>query len=216
MHVADARLVAEGAGVAGAGLVVVSVAAAADVDRADVLAAAYEVSRTAYDAGLSERRHSLFDLPLGETPLWSLREEWRVLGGEEHSALLPCWSASSKHDLTHRELGVPAAAQTLWALLGSPDLGFESRQAAVARFSRYGFEAAAVTGLFLPTSAPPAGIARSAELRFAHPYAVVAVATQKHAVGRFESEPGPWHGIPVFSAWVSDPEDVPAADADDA
>jgi hypothetical protein len=42
---------------------------------------------------------------------------------------------------------------------------------------------------------------RTAELRFGHPYAVVAVATDW-------GTRGPWHGLPVFSAWVAQPQDA--------
>jgi hypothetical protein len=47
-------------------------------------------------------------------------------------------------------------------------------------------------------------------LRFGHPYAVVAVTT---ATEETASSGNPWHGLPVFSAWVSEPED--ATDNDD-
>ncbi|HYK70053.1 MAG TPA: hypothetical protein VEV45_19050, partial [Streptosporangiaceae bacterium] len=40
---------------------------------------------------------------------------------------------------------------------------------------------------------------RHAELRFGHPYAVVALV---------QDAGSPWHGLPVFSAWVSEPEDA--------
>jgi hypothetical protein len=48
------------------------------------------------------------------------------------------------------------------------------------------------------------GLVRTAELRFGHPYAVVAVTVDSPGRG----DPGPWHGLPVFSAWVADPEDA--------
>ncbi len=51
---------------------------------------------------------------------------------------------------------------------------------------------------------PPRGRHREARLRFAFPYAVVAVAEDLDADGT----PGPWHGVPVFSAWVADPQDA--------
>jgi hypothetical protein len=41
------------------------------------------------------------------------------------------------------------------------------------------------------------GVERRAVLRFGHPYAVVAVAT--------DSRRPAWHGVPVFSAWIADP-----------
>ena len=44
------------------------------------------------------------------------------------------------------------------------------------------------------------GQRRVAELRFGHPYAVVAVTSD--AAG------GPWQGVPVFSAWITEPVDA--------
>ncbi|WP_433393285.1 serpin family protein [Micromonospora sp. KLBMP9576] len=201
----------------GAGLLVVSVAAAPDVPAGYVLAAAHEVATAAADAperDLPTRRRSLFRIPLGESPLWTLREEHIFTdapdGREERlTAVLPCWSAGSRHDLMGRGLGFAAAAEAFGELLGSPELGFEAVQQAMARYGRYGFEAAAVTVLHAAVSLPPPGVARIAELRFGHPYAVVAVATDSRGGG---DVPGPWHGMPVFSAWVAEPEELPEAD----
>lgn len=194
----------------GAGLVVLSVAAAPQVPPAEVLAAAYDLSAGAADGAQPAGSRSLFDLPLGETPLWTLSEErvrTRARDGREerHNAVLPCWSARSEHDLSAEPLGFPAATAALAGALAQPVQGFEARQVAMARYGRYGFEAAAVTGMFGLTSLPPEGVARTAELRFGHPYAVVAVATDSKADG----STGPWHGVPVFSAWVADPEELP-------
>ncbi|SIM62734.1 hypothetical protein [Micromonospora cremea] len=198
----------------GAGLVVVSVAAEPHVPPAEVLAAAYQLSAGVADGAEPPGRRSLFDLPLGDAPLWTLREErvrTRARDGREerHTAVLPCWSARSEHDLTAPALGFPAASAALATALALPVQDFEARQAAMARFGRYGFEAAAVTGMFELTSMPPEGLARTAELRFGHPYAVVAVATDQRA----GDATGPWHGIPVFSGWVAEPEELPEADA---
>ncbi|PZF96428.1 hypothetical protein [Micromonospora deserti] len=206
VHAAPARAAATNVGEAG--LVVVSVAAAPDVPPADVLAAGYEVSAGAADGSEPAGRRSLFDLPLGETALWTVREErirTRAPDGREerHTALLPCWSARSEHDLSDPRLGFAAVNRAL-----TRSGLFEARQAAMARYGRYGFEAAAVTGHFDLVSLPPEGVARIAELRFGHPYAVVALATDRR--------PGaPWHGVPVFSAWVADPEELPESDAVD-
>ncbi|RAO09076.1 hypothetical protein MED15_06540 [Micromonospora noduli] len=196
----------------GAGLVVLSVAAAPQVPPAEVLAIAYDLSAGAADGAPPASSRSLFDLPLGETPLWTLTEErvhtWARDGREErHNAVLPCWSARNDHDLTAPALGFGAAVTTLATALALPVERFEARQTAVARFDRYGFEAAAVTGMAGVTSMPPEGVARTAELRFGHPYAVVAVATDAGADGTT----GPWHGVPVFSAWVAEPEEVSEA-----
>ncbi|MGC4760983.1 hypothetical protein [Micromonospora trifolii] len=194
----------------GAGLVVLSVAAAPQVPPAEVLALAYDLSAGAADGAPPAGSRSLFDLPLGETPLWTLTEErvhtWARDGREErHTAVLPCWSARNDHDLTAPALGFWAAVDVLATAMALQVDEFAARQTAVARFDRYGFEAAAVTGMAGITSLPPEGVARTAELRFGHPYAVVAVATDAGA----EGATGPWHGVPVFSGWVAEAEDVP-------
>ncbi|MER7416945.1 hypothetical protein ABT346_09200 [Micromonospora peucetia] len=197
VHAAGART-----GDGAAGLLVVSVAAAPDVPAGDVLAAAHEMATAAAGApehDLPAQRRSLFDVPLGEGPLWTLREEqtrtYAPDGREELvTAVLPCWSARSRHDLTAPGLGFSAVAGVFGELLESPGLGYEAAQAAMARYGRYGFEAAAITAFASSVSLPPEGVARIAELRFGHPYAVVAVATDSPAGGAT----GPWHGVPVF------------------
>jgi len=182
------------------GLLVVSVAAAPGVPAADVLAAAYDLA-PALAAGRAVTRRSLFDLPLGEGPLWSLTERTapvRSAAGREErcTAVLPAWSARSDHDLSAPDLGFAAAAQAL-----APGDPWQARQAAMARYTRTGFEAAAVTAVAVAMAMRPPpgpGLIRTAELRFGHPFAVVAVTAGD----------GPWHGLPVFSAWVAQPEDA--------
>jgi hypothetical protein len=217
VHAAPAR--AERTADRVAGLTVVSVAAAPEVAAGDVLAAAHEVAAVAAatpeDHPPADRR-SLFDLPLGDTPLWTLREEptrtYEPGGREERTtAVLPCWSAESRHELTAPGLGFPAVTRVLGELVDAPGLEFEAAQVAMARYGRYGFEAAAVTAMMAWMSLPPEGVARIAELRFGHPYAVVAVATDTGPGGAT----GPWHGVPVFSAWVAEPEELPEADLAD-
>ncbi|GLI02482.1 hypothetical protein [Phytohabitans aurantiacus] len=178
------------------GLAVTSVAAAPDVPAADVLAAAYEV------AGGTAVARSLFDLPLGDGPLWTISERHAPVtaasGREERcAAILPAWEARSEIDLGHPDLGFPAGARAIAELLGLTEYDYEARQSAVARYTRVGFEAAAVSAMFTTTgfTMPREGLVRTAELRFGHPYAVVAVA----------SGGGPWDGVPVFSAWVANP-----------
>jgi hypothetical protein len=164
------------------GLAVTSVIADPTVAPADVLAAAH---------GPLPRR-SLFDLQLGDSPLWTIAESRGH--GEQHTAVLPTWSARSEHDLMRPELGFPAAAQALIELLhgGAAD----AKQSALARYTRTGFEAAAVTGMAVMSALITEGRKRTATLRFGHAYAVVA-----RAIG------GEWDGVPVFSAWVTDPEE---------
>ena len=55
------------------GLAVTAVAAAPGVPAADVLAAAYDIAPATVTGGPLARR-SLFDLPLGDSPLWTLTE----------------------------------------------------------------------------------------------------------------------------------------------
>jgi hypothetical protein len=183
-----------------AGLSVTSVIAAPEVPAHTVLAAAYD---------LVERPtpKSLFEVPLGEAPLWTVTEERAEVKGldgreERCTAVLPAWSAESDHDLSHPDFGFVAAAEHLARALGRPDLEFLARQAAVARYTRVGFEAAAVTAIMTLLSATirREGLLRTAELRFAHPYAVVAVADDPSG--------GPWQRVPVFSGWVAEPDNA--------
>jgi len=185
------------------GLLVTSVAAAPGVPAGDVLAAAYDLA-PALAAGGPVARRSLFDLPLGEGPLGTVTERAGPVksasGRDERcTAVLPAWSARSEQDLSDPSLGFAAAAQAL-----APGDPWQARQAAMARYSRVGFEAAAVSAMAVAMAAtvPRAGQIRAAELRFGHPYAVVAVAAGE----------GPWHGLPVFSAWVAQPEDAGPGD----
>lgn len=195
------------------GLLVVSVAAAPEVPAADVLSAAYDLG-TALAAGRPPDRRSLFDLPLGDGAAWTITQERADIaardGKEERcTAVLPAWSAHSDHQLTDPRLGFAAVRHAL-----DPIDPWQARQAAMARYTRTGFEAAAVTALAIALSATirKPGIRRTAELRFGHPFAVVAATTGALAPpGQHRPEPpGPWHGLPVFSAWVASPDDATA------
>jgi hypothetical protein len=213
VHVAGAAAERDAGGEEG--LLVASVIAAPEAPRTEVLAVAHEIASAAA-TGRHVARRSLFDLPLGEGPLWTVSERpdrtTAEDGREERCfAVLPAWSASSEHDLRRAALGFPAAARGLAELIGlRDDLPHEAKQSAVARYSRVGFEAAAVSAMAVPAGfvVPRDGVVRVAELRFGHPYAVVAVATQQQHPGPGEVVDGPWHGLPVFSAWVATPEDA--------
>jgi hypothetical protein len=174
------------------GLLVVAVAALPDVPAEQVLALAYDVGgRLATDALVESR--DLNALPLGETPLWVHREV--MAEADSCTAVLPAWSASSELDLAGPALGFAAAKR---GLVG-PSGPWGARQAAMARYSRTGFEAAAVTGIAAYMGARMHGTHRHAELRFGHPFAVVALV---------QDSGSPWHGLPVFSAWVTEPENA--------
>jgi hypothetical protein len=197
------------------GLLVASVAADPGVPAGDVLAAAYELA-PALATGAGVTRRSLFDLPLGDGPLWSVSETTGPIksgdGREERcTAVLPAWTARSEYDLSDPELGFAAAAQAL-----APGDPWEAKQAAMASYTRVGFEAAAVTGMFVAMAmrVPREGLVRTAELRFGHPYAVVAVTADQLGAGRPGGPaPSQWFGLPVFSAWVARPEDAQPEEA---
>jgi hypothetical protein len=194
VHVADAE--AEGAG-----LRVVSVAAAPQVPADLALDVAHRIASTVGRGAPIPDSRSLFDLPLGEAPLWTLHEQSVRSGRQErHEILLPAWVARTDIDLMPRQLGLAQAGHDLGVLLGEPRPAVEAKQVAMARYGRRGFAAAAVTALMVSRSAATMnmGKRRVARLRFAHPYAVVAVATGG----------GPWAGLPVFSAWVAEAADV--------
>jgi len=192
------------------GLLVASVAADPAVPAGDVLAAAYELA-PALATGARVARRSLFDLPLGEGPLWSVTETTApVKSGaareERCTAVLPAWTARSEFDLSDAELGFGAAAKAL-----APGDPWQAKQVAMARYTRVGFEAAAVSAIAVALSmrVPRTGLVRTAELRFGHPYAVVAVTADRPGPGwPAPQDPSPWSGLPVFSAWVAQPEDA--------
>jgi len=206
VHLAQAR----------GGLLVGSVIAAdEDASPWDVLAVAEEiVTAEARERG-SAPRLSLFDLPLGDGPLWTIGEgpatNVKAPGGrlEQVVSVLPAWDAETTVDLAGDEaLGFEDAARIVASALELRAWWYEARQACVARYSAVGFEAAAVTALAVGVSAGRPGILRTATVRFAHPYAVVASVFDDDRAPESAGVRTPWHGLPVFSAWVSDPSDA--------
>jgi hypothetical protein len=200
VHIAQAR----------GGLQVTSLIAAPEVSALDVIAAAHRMAMTEATEQGSVKRCSLFDLPSGEDHLWTITDEeantYSMDGREERCrSVLPAWSAQSTLDLKDRALGFPAAAEAIREALSLPNLLYEAKQAAMARYSRVGFETAAVTGMAVAMSRGRTGTRRVAELHFGHPYAVVAVTVDE---SRGDEQRGPWHGLPVFSAWIPEPDDA--------
>jgi hypothetical protein len=197
------------------GLRVTSVIAPPTAPAPEVMAAAYDLAAASATRGAVDRR-SLFDLPLGEGPLWTISEERAQIPASREEivrAVLPAWSAESKHDLDRPELGIPAAAAAAKQALDAPLANHEASQVAMARYTRTGFEAAAVSAMMIPTgfAMPQDGVRRTAELRFGHPYAVVALADRPWRDGwqPDTAEGAAWLSLPVFSAWVAAPD--PAA-----
>jgi hypothetical protein len=186
VHVATAR----------EGVAVVSVAADPALPAARVLAAAHGIG-VALAHGGDVTRRELAELPPADTPLWRVLEETGP-GGPGFRAVLPAWSARSRHDLSAAGLGFDIAGP---ALVPGPWL---AAQTAMARYSRTGFEAAAVSAAVALAAMPRPQPHRIAELRFAHPYAVVALAVATAGNGAA----GGWSGLPLFAAWVADPQDA--------
>lgn len=184
-------------------MLVVSVIADPEIPPDAVLDHAHRIAVALGRGAPVTGRRSLFDLPLGTGHSWVLSEA-RGSGyrDEQHfETLLPAWSARSSHKLL--DLGIPgfaSAAEALRQLVKGDDV--DAAQAAMARYTRNGFEAAAVTGTFVAASAvlrPSRVRARTARVEFGHPYAVVAVAGGQNSA---------WAGVPLFSAWVATPEDA--------
>jgi hypothetical protein len=193
------------------------VIAAPRVAAVDVLRSAHEIAASEAIRPGSVQRRSLFELPLGEGSLWNLTEDegpTTAPGSREErcEAVLPAWSAASMHDLDDEALGFPAAAFALKEALELDDYGYEARQAAVARYSAVGFEAAAVSALAVKLSArvERSGRRRTAVLRFGHPFAAVAVAIDSLPGSPGDPTHTDWHGLPVFSAWISEPAEPDA------
>ncbi len=202
-------------------LTVVSVSGAPEIDRAAVLAGAYEVAATVC-GDWGRGACSLYDLALGAGHSWEISErEVPVLVPEPRieriaGVALPAWRVEGKLDLLRASaFGVAPALAALRALIGPrPDDQCEARQAAVASFTRYGFEAAAVTalGIRASTARLPSErtLERSVVLRFDHPYAAVAIAGRPPGArrGRSDGSSPPdssFPGLPLFAAWVHEP-----------
>lgn len=210
-------------GAEGNGLLVVSAIAASSASPSSVLAAAHRVARSwaqGQPPNAAMTPVSLFDLPLGKGPAWTISEhEARVSAHDGRESLiettLPAWRATSDLDLATPGLGLDLAGAGLITQL-PPNIDgyeFEARQSAMAAYGRDGFEAAAVSAVSLMRSAsrPPRtiGVRRVARVAFAHPYAVVAVVpARRWDPSSRQIVSGPWASVPVFSAWVGTPSDA--------
>ncbi|HEX4528278.1 MAG TPA: serpin family protein [Acidimicrobiia bacterium] len=195
------------------GLMVVSVIAEPTVAPVDVRAATHDVATMlVLGSSSTATRSSLFDLPVGDGHAWTIVERQVAHDDEEEPArevyrsYLPAWTAGSTHDLlgAGAPLGFPVACRVLGAFV-DPDGGphaFDVTQVATAAYHRRGFDAAAITEMLVSVgfSSPARTVPqRAATMRFGRPYAVVAVA--------LDPDGGPWHAVPVFSAWVAEPSE---------
>lgn len=193
-----------------ADLLVVSVIAEPSVPAAAVLEHAHAVA-VAHGQHLEiPGARSLFDLPLGTAHSWTLTEQRSMApkDQERFDSWLPAWSAESTHELIGLD-GFPEAAVGLVRLL--PDdprgRGVQARQVALARYTRTGFEAAAVSAMGMRAAAmigPRESRVRTARVEYMHPYAVVAVAVADPS--------SPWSGLPLFSAWIAEADEADSPD----
>jgi hypothetical protein len=124
------------------GLLVGSVIAADPaVPAGDVLAAAEEVVTAEARRAGSVTRLSLFSLPPGEGPVWSISEQQADTAapdGQEEQVIsvLPAWSAQTSLDLSGEELGFAAAARILAEALELGKWYYDARQAAIGPLQR--------------------------------------------------------------------------------
>ncbi len=202
-------------------LTVISVSADPDIPRDRVLDAAHEVAACARN-DRPVPACSLFDLPLGSGHSWRVEErEIRTRHAGQRAeriagVSLPAWHISGDLDLQSSDLfGAAPALATIGELIDDRDDDTEAMQRAVASFTRYGFEAAAVT-VFGRTAAAirvsnERGTERTAVLRFDHPYAALAIAgrpVSSEPSGRTTEPPSPSAGLPLFAAWVHSPAEA--------
>jgi hypothetical protein len=190
-----------------------------------VLAAAYEVASAAVASDWGQFGCSLYDLPLGAGHSWEISEEQVPTYVKEPplqrmaGAALPAWNVHGDLDLTASPLFATGPAfETLRRLIGArADDECDAAQTAIASYTRYGFEAAAVTAMAIRTAAvrvpSQRTVQRSAVLRFDHPYAAVAIAGRPAASGGAARSSGAgspgqasgFAGLPLFSVWVAEP-----------
>jgi hypothetical protein len=192
------------------GLRVFSVIADAKVPPSAVAHAAHDIARSMCGRLVSSSARSLFELPLGVGHAWTIREETQIGnagGNERFTAVLPAWTARSKHSLATNgaALGFDAVGDAVMAAC-HPDFPYQvtAVQAALASYSARGFEAAALTGVVFTGMAagrPEPTTIRVADIRFNRPYAVVAMTTRSAPADG-------WNCMPVFSAWVTQPSDA--------
>jgi hypothetical protein len=211
----------ESAGLVGAlisrgtdGLTVFSVLADPTAAPATVVAAAHEIAAWACERPTGAVPHSLFDLPLGLGHAWEIVESEVDTGvnGERVEvvrAFLPAWEAHSPATdlMANPAFGFQAAGDAMRELLDPMERGDapQAAQSTMARFDRDGFSAASASALDVPglgfTLPRGRGVKRVATIRFSRPFAVVAVTESPHPW------PQRWHGVPVFSAWVTKPSE---------
>lgn len=189
-------------------LEVLSVIGAPDVAAHDMDTAAHQVAAMLRGDGRAARRVPIADLVDGHAWTVTERRERRVGGPGVHAewcSVLPAWSAISDHDLADAP-GVAPVFATISGFARPEDLPVEldAKQSAVASYTREGFKAAAVTAIGMVAGSVPQFhdvLVKRIEIRFNRPFAVLACAD------RYDG-PAAWRGVPVFSAWVNEPQET--------
>jgi hypothetical protein len=187
---------------------VLSVIAAPDIPPRDVDTAAHQVAALLRGDDRAARR--IPDDELTDGHAWTVTEsrEQRA-GGPAVQTIwlshLPAWSVTSTHDLNDAP-GVQWVFDALTAFAKPEDMPvhFSAKQTAVASYTKTGFKAAAATAIGMVAAGMPSlheVLVRRITLRFNRPYAVLACAAQ-------DDEPLAWRGVPVFSGWVTEPQEA--------
>lgn len=203
-----AGLVAVAAPPSSSALDVFSVIAAPEAAPHDVVAAAHQVAAMLRGDARAARPVPVEALADGHAWTVTERRERRVGDPGVHAewrSYLPAWSATGDHDLDNAP-GVAPVFETITGFARAEDLPVElsARQSAVASYTREGFKAAAVTAFGMAAGAAPRFhevLVRQIDVRFNRPFAVLACA------GRYDG-PEPWRGVPIFSAWVTEPQET--------
>ena len=131
------------------------------------------------------------------------------------SAVLAAWTLKGEFDLRASELfGVDPALLALLDLIGPSPEGdiLQAKQSAIASYSPFGFEAAALDVFSLmargrPLQQTKRGVLRRASLFFDHPYVAVALAGNEIDFRIAGGGHPDLFCLPLFAAWVSEPSE---------
>ena len=120
----------------------------------------------------------------------------------------PSPAITTQHVAQHAAFAADAATAVLQTVTAESGPA-AAEQVALATFDRHGFKAAAITMMAVAASVARVpdeiGIERTAQLRFDHPFAAIAVSGRPgtHRSTRFR-------GVPLFEAWVHSPTEAQA------
>jgi hypothetical protein len=116
---------------------------------------------------------------------------------DTYQVTLPAWQADTSQDLM--QLGVPLAETADTIIPGQQVAGL---QIAKAEYNKLGFQAAALSAMFLARGAMPRErTVHEIDLKFSRPFAAVAVYQpfKQADIQRYEN----WDKLPLFTAWIT-------------